>query len=185
METERAQSWLGTKVFTIGHSTRPIEELVAMLREEKVDTLVDIRTIRRSRHNPQYEEEALAAVLREAGLAYRSLPALGGLRHSRKDSPNLAWRNESFRGYADYMQTQGFEEGLAQLHALAKSARVALLCAEAVPWRCHRSLVADALVARGGEVEHLLGGGRSRPHRLTRFARARGGKVTYPLSRDD
>lgn len=185
MEAERAQSWRGLKVFTIGHSTRPIAELVAMLREAKVETVADIRTIRRSRHNPQYEEAALGSALREAGIAYRPLPALGGLRHARKDSPNQAWRNESFRGYADYMQTLGFEEGLAELHALAQSGRVAILCAEAVPWRCHRSLVGDAVVARGGEVEHLLGGGRSRPHRLTRFGRARGGRVTYPAPQDE
>lgn len=178
--SERAESWRGVELLTVGHSTRPLEELVALLRDARVDTVADIRTIRRSRHNPQYEEAALAEGLRAAGLAYQPLPGLGGLRHARKDSPNRAWRNESFRGYADYMQTEGFEAGLAELHALARSARVAILCAEAVPWRCHRSLVADAVVARGGKVEHLLGEGRTRPHRLTRFARARGGKVTYP-----
>lgn len=168
------------RVHTVGHSTRSLPELVGMLRDAGVDTLADIRTIRRSRHNPQFEEGALAGGMEAAGIRYEPIPALGGLRHTRRDSPNTGWRNASFRGYADYMQTPGFEEGIDELRALAEGRTVAILCAEAVPWRCHRSLVADALVVRGAEVVHLMGGGRARPHRLTRFARVKQGLVTYP-----
>jgi uncharacterized protein (DUF488 family) len=167
-------------VFALGHSTRPIEELVGLLRAAGVVTVADVRTIPRSRANPQFEQGALSRALARAGIGYAHLPLLGGLRHARKDSPNGAWRNASFRGYADYMATPEFDEGLRELAALARSGPVALLCAEAVPWRCHRSLIADALLARGVVVEHVTGEGRWRPHRLTPFAHVSGRRVTYP-----
>ncbi len=168
-------------MLAIGHSTRPIEELVDWLSAAGVATLADVRTIPRSRANPQFEGPALARSLARAGIAYVHLPRLGGLRRARKGSEeNAAWRNASFRGYADHMQTPEFEEGLCQLRALARDGPVAVMCAEAVPWRCHRSLLADALLARGVVVEHITGHGRSRPHRLTPFARIEGRRITYP-----
>jgi uncharacterized protein (DUF488 family) len=147
-----------------------------------VDTLVDVRTIPRSRRNPQYASDALARVLAAEGIRYVHLPRLGGLRHARRDSPNGAWHNASFRGYADYMLTGEFEEGLVELRALAREATVAVMCAEAVPWRCHRSLLADALFARGVVVEHIVGRGSTRPHRLTPFAVIEGRSVRYPAT---
>jgi uncharacterized protein (DUF488 family) len=168
-------------VLAIGHSTRPLDELLGLLAGAGVVTLADVRTIPRSRANPQFEGPALARALAAAGIRYVHLPPLGGLRHARKGSEaNAAWRNASFRGYADHMQTPEFEEGLCQLRALAREGPVAIMCAEAVPWRCHRSLLADALLARGVVVEHITGRGRTRPHRLTPFARIDGRKVTYP-----
>jgi uncharacterized protein (DUF488 family) len=155
---------------------------VDLLRSVGVTVLADVRTIPRSRANPQFEGPALARSLAGGGIKYVHLPALGGLRHARKDSPNAAWRNASFRGYADHMQTPEFEEGLCQLRALAHEGPVALMCAEAVPWRCHRSLLADALLARGVVVQHILGPGRTSPHRLTPFARIEGRAVTYPAT---
>ncbi len=168
-------------MLAIGHSTRPIEELVELLLAAGVVTLADVRTIPRSRANPQFEGPALARSLARAGIAYAHLPRLGGLRHARKGSEeNAAWRNASFRGYADYMQTPEFEAALDELCALARAEQVAIMCAEAVPWRCHRSLIADALLARGVVVEHVVGKGKTRPHRLTPFARIVGRTVTYP-----
>jgi uncharacterized protein (DUF488 family) len=162
-----------------------VEELVDWLTAAGVVTLADVRTIPRSRANPQFEGPALARSLARAGIAYVHLPDLGGLRHARKGSEeNAAWRNASFRGYADHMQTPEFEAGLVQLRALAGDGPVAVMCAEAVPWRCHRSLLADALLARGVVVEHIVGRGRTRPHRLTPFARLEGRRVTYPPSPD-
>jgi uncharacterized protein (DUF488 family) len=145
-----------------------------------VQRLVDIRTVPRSRHNPQFNQDALPGALAGAGIAYAHLKELGGLRRPRPDSPNRAWRNDSFRGYADYMQTPEFEAALQGLLEMASRERLALMCAEAVPWRCHRSLVADALLARGIPVEEILGPGQSRAHRLTPFARVEGARVTYP-----
>ncbi|HZZ85866.1 MAG TPA: DUF488 domain-containing protein [Anaeromyxobacteraceae bacterium] len=175
-----APGWGKARVLAVGHSTRPFAELLALLQSAGVRTLVDVRTIPRSRANPQYEGPALAAGLAAAGVAYVHLARLGGLRHARKDSPNGAWRNASFRGYADHMLTPEFEEGLTELRALARAGPVALMCAEAVPWRCHRSLIADALFARGVVVHHITGKGRTRPHRLTPFARVEGRRVLYP-----
>lgn len=173
-------SWDGVAVFTIGHSTRTIDELVAMLRSFDVSLVVDVRTIPRSAHNPQFDGRALREALRRRGIGYVHLPRLGGLRRPREGSPNTAWRNASFRGFADYMQTEELEEGIGELRALASKDRVALMCAEAVPWRCHRSLLADVLVARGARVEHVMGVSRSSPHRMTSFACVRDGRVTYP-----
>lgn len=172
--------WRGVRLTTVGHSTRTLDELVALLRAFEVSVLVDIRTIPKSRHNPQFNAEALRARLRSRRIRYVHLSELGGLRRARKDSPNTAWRNASFRGYADYMMTESFEAGLAKLHALAVDRTVALMCAEAVPWRCHRSLVADALTARGAHVEHIMSATHSTPHHITAFAVIKRARVTYP-----
>ena len=142
--------------------------------------MVDIRTIPRSRHNPQFDREALRSALPRRHLRYVHLPLLGGLRRTRQDSPNTGWQNASFRGYADYMLTDDFERGLAELHALTAEGTVAVMCAEAVPWRCHRSLVADALTVRGAHPEHIIGPGASHPHQLTPFAYVEGTRITYP-----
>jgi uncharacterized protein (DUF488 family) len=167
-------------VFTIGHSTRPIEDFIALLKAHEIQLLVDVRTVPRSRHNPQFNRDTLPGSLRPAGIDYLHMPELGGLRHARKDSTNLAWRNLSFRGFADYMETPEFEKGLAHLINEAQTRRTAIMCAEAVPWRCHRSLIADALVARGVEVLEISSLTRTQPHRLTPFAQVEGMKVHYP-----
>jgi len=170
---------------TIGHSTRPVDVLIEMLKAHGVKRLIDVRTIPKSRHNPQYNLDALEARLRDAGIGYEHMKALGGLRHSRKDSPNTGWRNRSFRGYADYMQTPEFESALAALLQAAAVDAVAILCAEAVPWRCHRSLISDALTARGCRVEHIMSATRSDPHTLTSFAKVDGISVTYPAGKQE
>lgn len=175
-----AKSWNGVRIHTIGHSTRPLEELVALLRAFDVSVLADVRTIPCSRHNPQFNAETLAAALAERGIRYVHLPELGGLRKPRKDSPNAGWRNSSFRGFADHMSTPEFELGLKKLHALAADGSVSLMCAEAVPWRCHRSLIADAVTARGGHVEHITNAKSASVHRLTPFAKVEGTLVNYP-----
>ena len=165
---------------TIGHSTRPVDEFIAILKAHGVSRLVDIRTIPKSRYNPQYNCEALERELRRAGIGYEHVKALGGLRHPRADSVNKGWRNASFRGYADYMQTDGFASALDDLIAAAGREPVAIMCAEAVPWRCHRSLVADSLSARGYPVEHIMSAAKSNPHTLTPFAKLQGSSLTYP-----
>ena len=167
-------------VGTIGHSTRPLEELVAILEGFGADVLVDVRTLPRSRHNPQYNRESLPDALAERGIDYVHEPALGGLRKPRPDSANGAWRNAGFRGFADHMETPAFEERLAWLLDLSTAKRIVIMCAEAVPWRCHRSLIADALTARGARVRHLLGPAQERAHTLTPFARVADGRVSYP-----
>lgn len=168
------------QILTVGHSTRPIDEFIALLRGHEVSTLADIRTIPRSRRNPQYESSTLATAVETAGIRYLHVPALGGLRRPRRDSPNGAWRNESFRGYADYIQTDTFARALDDVQDLARHGRVALMCAEAVPWRCHRSLVADALSVRGVPVAHIVGAGIARPHQLSPVARIEDRRLTYP-----
>jgi uncharacterized protein (DUF488 family) len=175
-----APGWGKAVVFTVGHSTRPLEELIELLQRHKVVTLADVRTIPRSRRNPQFEQKALAAALPQAGIRYVHLKRLGGLRHAREGSPNGGWQNASFRGYADYMQTADFEEGLMELRTLARNGPVAIMCAEAVPWRCHRSLIADGLFARGVLAEHIVGKGKTRPHQLTSFAVREGRRLVYP-----
>jgi len=169
-----------TTVSTIGHSTHPIEEFIRMLEAHGIRRLVDVRSISKSRHNPQFNRETLPASLHSAGIEYRHLPSLGGLRHPRKDSMNTGWRNASFRGYADYMQTPEFGEGLDHLIQLAAEAPTAIMCAEAVPWRCHRSLIADALVARGVPVLEILSVTKTQPHTMTPFAKVDSQHVTYP-----
>ena len=169
------------RIFTIGHSTRPFDELVAALRSFGVRTLVDIRTVPRSRHVPQFNAETLRRALPNRRIRYRHVRALGGLRKPRADSTNTAWRNAGFRGFADYMETPEFARALDGLRALSRDAGpVAMMCAEAVPWRCHRSLVADALAARGDEVVHIMGPWTGRPHALTPWARVERGRVAYP-----
>jgi uncharacterized protein (DUF488 family) len=167
-------------IFTVGHSTHPIEEFVDLLGAHGVSQLVDIRTIAKSRHNPQFWEEAMRESLPENGIAYQRLESLGGLRPTTKDSPNGEWKNKSFRGYADYMQTDAFEAGLAELLALSQKKPTAIMCAEAVPWRCHRSLVGDALIVRGVEVLDIMTPKSARPHKLTSFAHVEGTTITYP-----
>jgi hypothetical protein len=167
-------------VFTIGHSTRSIEEFIELLQSNGIKRLVDIRTIPKSRHNPQFNSDELAASLSTASIEYTHLKALGGLRHARKDSENMGWRNASFRGYADYMQTPEFAEGIERAIQLAEERPTALMCAEAVPWRCHRSLVADALLVRGIEVREIISSSSPEEHKLTPFAVVRGTKITYP-----
>jgi uncharacterized protein (DUF488 family) len=172
-------------VFTVGHSTRTWKDFRDLLRTHGVKRVVDVRTIPRSRHNPQFSRPALAAKLRAARIGYVHLPKLGGLRHAKRDSKNVGWRNASFRGFADYMQTPEFAAGLQRLLKLAKDKRSALMCAEAVPWRCHRSLIADALTVQGVDVQHILSAARCRIHSLTPFARVRGQTITYPASKAD
>lgn len=170
-------------ILTIGHSNRPIAQFLTLLKSHRVKRLVDVRTIPKSRHNPQFNRESLAASVRAARIAYTHLPKLGGLRHARADSLNTGWNNSSFRGYADYMQTGEFAAALKRLEKLAKTKLCAILCAEAVPWRCHRSLIADALTVRGRAVQHIMTPTRANLHKLTPFARLRGKRITYPPNR--
>ncbi len=170
----------GCAVLTVGHSTRPIDDFIALLAAHGVTQLVDVRTVPRSRHNPQFNEDALATSLQAAGIGYVHAPGLGGFRRAAADSPNAGWRNLSFRGYADYMQSPEFGESLFGLIELARRDRVALMCAEAVPWRCHRSLIADALLAHGIATCEIASERRLQPHRLTPFAHVHGVDVTYP-----
>ncbi len=167
-------------ILTIGHSTRPIEEFVRLLKAHDVGRVIDVRTIPRSRHNPQFNRDQLSPALHRARIHYRHLPGLGGRRRPQPDSTNNGWRNAGFRGYADYMQTLDFEVSLEACIGFAKQERVVLMCAEAVPWRCHRSLIADALLARGIDPREITSGIRTRPHVLTPFARVNGTRVTYP-----
>jgi uncharacterized protein (DUF488 family) len=170
-------------IFTIGHSTRTIEQFIELLKAHGVSRLVDVRTIPRSRHNPQFNADSLPDSLKAARIQYRHLPELGGLRRVRPDSLNLGWRNASFRGFADYMQTPEFEAGLEKLLKLGERGQAAIMCAEAVPWRCHRSLIADALTARHIGVEHITSKTRRQPHEMTPFAKVKRGLVTYPAAR--
>ena len=167
-------------IFTIGHSTHPIERFIELLQSNGVKQLLDIRTIPKSRHNPQFDSDVLAASLRAAHIRYVHLKELGGLRHAHRDSVNRGWRNASFRGYADYMQTPEFEAALARAIELAQARPTALMCAEAVPWRCHRSFVADALTVRGIRVLEIVSSAEPKEHQLTPFARVRGNDITYP-----
>jgi uncharacterized protein (DUF488 family) len=166
-------------ISTIGHSTHPIDHFIAMLQAHSIEELVDIRTIPRSRHNPQFNRDSLPASLEAAGIGYRHMPALGGLRHPRPDSVNTGWRNASFRGYADYMQTGDFRAALDELIGMAREKRLAIMCAEAVEWRCHRSLVADALEVRCVPVEHIQSATRAKRHRMTPFAQVNGTEIVY------
>lgn len=166
--------------FTIGHSTRPLAAFIALLKAHLVIRLIDVRSVPRSRHNPQYNRDTLPIALEAAGIRYAHVAGLGGFRRAGPESLNLGWRNASFRGYADYMQTPEFEENLIDLLTLAKQERVAVMCAEAVPWRCHRSLIADALAVRGIRVEEIVSETRSQEHALTKFAKVDGTAITYP-----
>jgi len=168
-------------VLTIGHSTRTLAEFIDLLQENHVRQVIDVRTVPRSRHVPQFNQETLPQHLQTVGIGYLHMRGLGGLRHPLKNSLNPGWRNASFRGFADYMQTAEFESSLQSLIRVAKSVeQVALMCAEAVPWRCHRSLIADALVVRGIRVQHIMSTKHLLDHTLTPFARVDGTRITYP-----
>jgi uncharacterized protein (DUF488 family) len=167
-------------VLTVGHSTRTLVEFINLLQAHGVSRVVDVRTVPRSRYNPQFNKASLPRALKKAGLSYVHMPGLGGLRHANSDSINMGWRNASFRGYADYMQTPEFEQSLDELIRLANQERIALMCAEAVPWRCHRSLIADALLVRGIRTEDIMSPIRRTVHALTPFARVQGATITYP-----
>lgn len=169
-------------MLTIGHSNRPLPEFLEMLLAHRVDLLVDVRTVPRSRHNPQFNRDALPQSLAAAGIGYEHMPGLGGLRHARRDSPNTGWRNLSFRGYADHMQTPEFASNLQALCDLVAGRTVAIMCAESLPWRCHRSLIADALITRGVPVSHIMSATKANPHQLTAFARVEGSRITYPAA---
>ena len=170
----------GSMIYTVGHSTRSLEEFMALLWAHGVRRLVDVRTVPRSRHNPQFNRDTLPEALAAEGILYTHLPGLGGLRHTRADSPNRGWHNESFRGFADYMQTEEFAENIEKLMEMGKKERIAVMCAEALPWRCHRSLIADALVVRGVGVAHIMGKTKLVAHELTSFARIKGTTIVYP-----
>lgn len=174
------KTWRAGTIFTVGHSTLPIERFVSLLKTYSIECLADIRTVPRSRHNPQFNADALQSALAASLIDYVHLAALGGLRHAHKDSPNTGWRNAGFRGYADYMQTAAFADGLERLIAIGRERRTAIMCAEAVPWRCHRSLVADALSIHGIPAIEILSETSCRPHTLTPFAHVDGTRITYP-----
>ncbi len=167
-------------VFTVGHSTRTIDAFVHLLKAHGIQHVIDVRSIPRSRHNPQFNRDQLPAALQRFRIHYSHMPGLGGRRHARRDSTNTGWRNVSFRGYADYMETPAFKDSLDRCIALAHEQRIVLMCAEALPWRCHRSLIADALLARGIEVSDITNATHARPYSLTSWARISGGDLTYP-----
>ena len=167
-------------VLTIGHSTRTLADFIHLLKAHGVSCVIDVRTVPRSRHNPQFNKSSLPRFLKKAGLGYIHMPGLGGLRHAKSDSINLGWRNASFRGYSDYMQTPEFAHALSELIRLADQDRLALMCAETLPWRCHRSLIADALLVRGIRTEDIMSPTRRTVHSLTPFAKIRGTTITYP-----
>lgn len=175
-----APSPASLEILTIGHSTRLIDDFVRLLQAHGVDLVMDVRTIPRSRRNPQFSQDVLPVSLKKAAIGYEHAPMLGGLRRPAPDSINAGWRNASFRGYADYMQTPEFVDAVEKLVRAARRKRMALMCAEAVPWRCHRSLIADALVVRGIAVGHIMSLVRRSPHVLTPFAKVRGRQITYP-----
>jgi uncharacterized protein (DUF488 family) len=168
------------RIFTIGHSTHPIEEFIDILKHYHINEVVDIRTIPKSRHNPQFNGPELAHVLRNHHIGYRHQKNLGGLRHTHANSLNMGWENVSFRGYADYMQTPEFKEGIEELSTIAHEKTVAIMCAEAVPWRCHRSLIGDALLVRKFDVEDIFSITSVKPHTLTPWAEVHGTTITYP-----
>ena len=168
-------------VLTIGHSTRTLDEFIEILKTHDLNLVVDVRTVPRSRHNPQFNKEILPDQLKRFGIKYIHLPDIGGLRHSKTNSVNLAWKNSSFRGYADYMQTQEFIDNLLKIVALAKENRLTLMCAEALPWRCHRNLISDALIVRNIRVEHIISKFSILKHQLNESAYVEGTKITYPL----
>jgi uncharacterized protein (DUF488 family) len=182
--SRRTVSDSGGVILTIGHSTRTLDELIVLLRSHGATAVADIRTIPQSRRHPQFSKDSLSKTLPAAGIDYRHFPGLGGLRKPRPDSTNTGWRHRGFRGYADYMQTPAFSRALGELVDFAKErgdrGRVALMCAEAVWWRCHRQLVADALLAAGWDVRHVMSASAAPPHELTAFARRKGETISYP-----
>ncbi len=171
-------------ILTIGHSNHSLDEFLGLLDAHGVTCVVDVRTIPRSRHNPQFNSDAIEDSLRKAGIGYAHRKQLGGLRHAARDSINMGWRNASFRGFADYMQTPEFAAAITELIEFARTKRCAIMCAEAVPWRCHRSLIADALVVRKIAVEHIMSRTKRDAHKPTPFAHVRGTRIIYPASPD-
>jgi len=167
-------------ISTIGHSTRTWQVFLELLRAHGIKRVIDVRSIPRSRHNPQFNRDILSLKLRSARIGYVHLGKLGGLRHSNRDSQNMGWRNTSFRGFADYMQTPEFDAGLQRLIKLAEQKKCVLMCAEAVPWRCHRSLIADALTVCGIRVDDIMTIIKSQVHSLNSFACVQGHRITYP-----
>jgi len=182
MSVQRTDS---ATVLTIGHSNRPLDEFVRLLQSHGTTIVVDVRKMPGSRHNPQFSRATLPRALHQAGIGYIHMPGLGGLRRRRPDSPNTGWKNASFQGYADYMLTPEFQQNLEELLERAKGERVAIMCAEAVPWRCHRSLIADALVVRGVAVEHILSASRTQPHALRPWAVVQDARIIYPQPAED
>lgn len=172
-------------LYTIGHSTHAIDEFIGLLRAHKIEEIADVRSIPKSRYCPQFNSDALEDALRQAEIRYEHLAKLGGRRHTRKSSANLGWRNAAFRGYADYMVTPQFAEGLETLSHIAQERRTAILCAEAVPWRCHRSLISDAMLVKGWEVLDILSSAPPTEHKLTPFLKVADGQLTYPAPDDD
>ncbi len=170
------------KIYTIGHSTRTLDDLAGILHSYSVELLVDVRSVPRSRHTPQFNSDTVGDNLRLYDIEYTHLEKLGGLRHTNKDSVNTGWRNKSFRGYADYMQTEEFANGIAELLALAREKTVTIMCAEAVPWRCHRSMIGDALLIRGVEVIDIFDEKKSQAEKLTSFAKVSGTDIVYPAA---
>ena len=171
---------MSIEIFTIGHSTRPLDEFIDMLQAHGIRLTADVRTIPKSRHNPQFNGDTLAQSLKASEIDYVHMPGLGGLRHARKDSVNQGWENASFRGFADYMQTADFEESLRELVEAANERRTVIMCAEALPWKCHRSLIGDALLTRGIAVMDIMSRTSVKPHVLTAWAEVSGMKVIYP-----
>jgi len=167
-------------MLTVGHGTKSIDELISLLMTYEVQRVVDVRTIPRSWHNPQFNKDILPENLKKVRMGYIHIKGLGGLRHAEKDSVNTAWRNASFRGFADYMQTEDFKKNLERLIKLAKQKKIAIMCAESVPWHCHRSLIADALFVRGIQVKHIMSQKTCNDHTLTPWAKVKGFQVTYP-----
>jgi uncharacterized protein (DUF488 family) len=171
-------------LFTIGHSTHPIEEFIGLLKAHKIEEIADVRSIPKSRHRPQFNTDALEKSLRDSGIRYAHIAKLGGRRHTRRDSVNTGWRNASFRGYADYMATPEFAEGIEELIGIARARRTAVMCAEAVPWRCHRSLIADAMTVKGWKVCDIVSSAPPKEHELTPFLKVEDGRLTYPTAGD-
>ncbi len=172
-------------IYTIGHSTHSVEEFIGMLTAHGIEQLVDVRTIPKSRHNPQFNNDALESSLKASGMAYVHMAGLGGLRHAKKDSPNQGWKNASFRGFADYMQTEAFADALQKLIEIAEKRKTAIMCAEAVPWRCHRSLIGDALTVREIAVMDIMSRTSVKPHIVTPWAEVKGTTITYPKTQTD
>jgi uncharacterized protein (DUF488 family) len=180
---ERACIMPSNTVWTLGHSTRPIDDFLALLQENNIEMLADVRRFPGSRRYPHFNQENLSASLVEAGICYAHFPALGGRRTARGETTqNSAWRVAAFAAYADYMLTDEFTSAFDELRALAEQSRVAIMCAEAVPWRCHRRMIADQFLAQGWRVLDIIGAGNTKPHELPPFARISNGQVTYPAA---
>jgi uncharacterized protein (DUF488 family) len=167
-------------LYTVGHSTRSLDGFISLLRGHGVETVADVRRFPKSRKYPHFNDDSLALSLSQTGLGYVPFPPLGGRRRAGPDSPNTGWRNEGFRGYADHMQTGEFADGIARLATLAGQSPTVIMCAEAVPWRCHRSLIGDAMLVRGWRVLDITSESPPKPHKLTPFARVDGTRITYP-----